>query len=147
MFVIEGNINDAHLLKKLFDVVTFTHVMHLAAQAGVRYAMKNPSSYIHSNLAGLVSVLEAANPHIHSQQLFGHPLALFTDSIQKYPFQKKIEQTNQLVFMQLPRKLVKRLHIHTITYMDYQSQDCVFSLFMDRGEGQIWPISSLQGIY
>ncbi|XP_009781927.1 UDP-glucuronate 4-epimerase 3-like [Nicotiana sylvestris] len=65
IFVIEGDINDRHLLEKLFDVVAFTHVMHLAAQAGVRYAMKNPGSYIHSNIAGLVSVFEAcksANP-------------------------------------------------------------------------------------
>ncbi|KAJ0478809.1 putative UDP-glucuronate 4-epimerase [Helianthus annuus] len=32
--------------------------MHLAAQAGVRYAMQNPKSYIHSNFAGVVNVLE-----------------------------------------------------------------------------------------
>ncbi|PKI70424.1 hypothetical protein CRG98_009199 [Punica granatum] len=32
--------------------------MHLAAQAGVRYAMENPSSYVHSNIAGFVSLLE-----------------------------------------------------------------------------------------
>ncbi|KAL6541755.1 UDP-glucuronate 4-epimerase 2 [Orobanche gracilis] len=65
VFVIEGDINDAALLSKLFDVVAFTHVMHLAAQAGVRYAMKNPGSYVHSNIAGLVSIFEAcksANP-------------------------------------------------------------------------------------
>ncbi|KAG8367662.1 hypothetical protein BUALT_Bualt16G0096300 [Buddleja alternifolia] len=37
-----------------------THVMHLAAQAGVRYAMENPQSYVHSNIAGLVSLLEAS---------------------------------------------------------------------------------------
>ncbi|KAG5374548.1 hypothetical protein IGI04_039144 [Brassica rapa subsp. trilocularis] len=37
------------LLKKLVELVPFTHVMHLAAQAGVRYAMDNPSSYVHSN--------------------------------------------------------------------------------------------------
>ncbi|KAM0069328.1 putative UDP-glucuronate 4-epimerase [Helianthus debilis subsp. tardiflorus] len=39
--------------------------MHLAAQAGVRYAMQNPKSYIHSNIAGFVNVLEVcknANP-------------------------------------------------------------------------------------
>ncbi|AES90983.1 UDP-glucuronate 4-epimerase, putative [Medicago truncatula] len=30
-------------------IVPFTHVMHLAAQAGVRYAMQNPSSYVHTN--------------------------------------------------------------------------------------------------
>ncbi|KAK3221710.1 hypothetical protein Dsin_008735 [Dipteronia sinensis] len=53
IFVIEGDINDAKLLAKLFDTVSFTHVMHLAAQAGVRYAMENPQSYVHSNIAGL----------------------------------------------------------------------------------------------
>ncbi|CAF2034446.1 unnamed protein product [Brassica napus] len=65
VFVVEGDINDAALLKKLFEVVPFTHVMHLAAQAGVRYAMENPSSYVHSNIAGFVNLLEvckSANP-------------------------------------------------------------------------------------
>lgn len=65
VFVVDGDINDAELLKKLFDVVSFTHVLHLAAQAGVRYAMQNPSSYVNSNIAGFVKLLEAcksANP-------------------------------------------------------------------------------------
>jgi hypothetical protein len=59
VFVVEGDINDGRLLAKLFDVVPFTHVLHLAAQAGVRYAMENPAAYVHSNVAGLVSLLEA----------------------------------------------------------------------------------------
>lgn len=65
IFVVEGDINDKYLLESLFEVVQFTHVMHLAAQAGVRYAMQNPQSYIHSNVAGLVNIFEvckAANP-------------------------------------------------------------------------------------
>lgn len=65
VFIVEGDINDHLLLQKLFDVVKFTHVMHLAAQAGVRYAMQNPNSYIHSNIAGFVSLLDvckSANP-------------------------------------------------------------------------------------
>ncbi|KAF5729913.1 UDP-glucuronate 4-epimerase 3-like [Tripterygium wilfordii] len=56
--VIEGDINDEKLLKRLFDVVHFTHVVHLAAQAGVRYAMENPGSYVKSNVAGFVNLLE-----------------------------------------------------------------------------------------
>ncbi|KAE9464284.1 hypothetical protein C3L33_03812, partial [Rhododendron williamsianum] len=60
VFIVEGDINDARLLAKLFDVVAFTHVMHLAAQAGVRYAMENPQSYVHSNIAGLVTLLETS---------------------------------------------------------------------------------------
>ncbi|KAJ7949616.1 UDP-glucuronate 4-epimerase 4 [Quillaja saponaria] len=65
VFVVEGDINNAVLMGKLFELVRFTHVMHLAAQAGVRYAMENPSSYVHSNIAGLVNVFEvckSANP-------------------------------------------------------------------------------------
>ncbi|GMI83985.1 UDP-D-glucuronate 4-epimerase 1 [Hibiscus trionum] len=58
ILVVEGDLNDAGLLAKLFDVVAFTHVLHLAAQAGVRYAMENPNSYVHSNIAGLVTLLE-----------------------------------------------------------------------------------------
>ncbi|MFS7932702.1 putative UDP-glucuronate 4-epimerase [Helianthus anomalus] len=65
IFIVEGDINDDALLKKLFELIPFTHVMHLAAQAGVRYAMENPSSYVHSNIAGFVNLLEickTANP-------------------------------------------------------------------------------------
>ncbi|GAU51292.1 hypothetical protein TSUD_412600 [Trifolium subterraneum] len=40
------------------SLVPFTHVMHLAAQAGVRYAMENPGSYVHSNIASFVNLLE-----------------------------------------------------------------------------------------
>nr|GEX89066.1 UDP-glucuronate 4-epimerase 1 [Tanacetum cinerariifolium] len=65
VFIVEGDINDVRMLAKLFKIVKFTHVMHLAAQAGVRYAMEKPNSYIHSNIAGLVTLLEqckAAEP-------------------------------------------------------------------------------------
>lgn len=65
IFIVDGDLNDAALLTKLFDVVPFTHVLHLAAQAGVRYAMQNPQSYVNSNVAGFVNLLEvvkSANP-------------------------------------------------------------------------------------
>ncbi|KAE8702998.1 UDP-glucuronate 4-epimerase 6 [Hibiscus syriacus] len=65
IFIVEGDLNDDALLTKLFDVVPFTHILHLAAQAGVRYAMQNPQSYVRSNIAGFVNLLEvakAANP-------------------------------------------------------------------------------------
>ncbi|XP_059447793.1 UDP-glucuronate 4-epimerase 6 [Corylus avellana] len=60
VFIVEGDLNDGPLLKKLFDVVPFTHILHLAAQAGVRYAMQNPQSYVSSNIAGFVNLLEVA---------------------------------------------------------------------------------------
>ncbi|KAL3360060.1 hypothetical protein AABB24_016522 [Solanum stoloniferum] len=60
IFIVEGDINDTELLRKLFDIVPFTHILHLAAQAGVRYAMQNPLSYVNSNVAGFVNLLEIA---------------------------------------------------------------------------------------
>ncbi|CAK9149711.1 unnamed protein product [Ilex paraguariensis] len=60
VFIVEGDLNDAELLTKLFDVVPFTHILHLAAQAGVRYAIQNPQSYVNSNIAGFVNLLEVA---------------------------------------------------------------------------------------
>ncbi|KAI3926094.1 hypothetical protein MKW98_028230 [Papaver atlanticum] len=60
VFIVEADLNDADLLTKLFDIVPFTHILHLAAQAGVRYAMENPQSYVHSNIAGYINLLEIA---------------------------------------------------------------------------------------
>ncbi|CAL5063529.1 unnamed protein product [Urochloa decumbens] len=65
--VVDADINDSPLLEKLFDVAAFTHVLHLAAQAGVRYAMEAPQAYVASNVAGLVSVLEVAAKHADPQ--------------------------------------------------------------------------------
>ncbi|KAI3790419.1 hypothetical protein L2E82_03439 [Cichorium intybus] len=65
VFIVDGDINDRRLLAILFDTVAFTHVMHLAAQVGVQYAVDNPYAYVHSNIASLVTLLErckAADP-------------------------------------------------------------------------------------
>ncbi|KAG0485864.1 hypothetical protein HPP92_009727 [Vanilla planifolia] len=60
ILVLDADINDSRLLSLLFASFPFSHVLHLAAQAGVRYAAKNPHSYIHSNVAGLVTLFESA---------------------------------------------------------------------------------------
>eukprot|EP00192_Tetraselmis_astigmatica_P012320 CAMPEP_0117658960 /NCGR_PEP_ID=MMETSP0804-20121206/6160_1 /TAXON_ID=1074897 /ORGANISM="Tetraselmis astigmatica, Strain CCMP880" /LENGTH=408 /DNA_ID=CAMNT_0005465551 /DNA_START=303 /DNA_END=1529 /DNA_ORIENTATION=+ len=58
VYTVEGDLNDRELLAELFRLCKFTHVIHLAAQAGVRYAAKNPMSYVKSNLAGTVTLAE-----------------------------------------------------------------------------------------
>ncbi|CAO2162655.1 unnamed protein product [Urochloa humidicola] len=65
--VLDADINDAALLHRLFAAAPFTHVLHLAAQAGVRHAMRAPQAYVASNVAGLVTVLEAAARHADPQ--------------------------------------------------------------------------------
>ncbi|GGI17924.1 NAD-dependent epimerase [Oxalicibacterium faecigallinarum] len=52
------NIADRSAMSNLFDCEEFNRVVHLAAQAGVRYSLKNPHAYAESNLTGFVNVLE-----------------------------------------------------------------------------------------
>ena len=56
---VSADLNDGQALRRLFALCPVSHVLHLAAQAGVRYAVKNPGAYVHSNVAGFVSLLEA----------------------------------------------------------------------------------------
>ncbi|WP_375206454.1 SDR family NAD(P)-dependent oxidoreductase [Hyphococcus sp.] len=55
----EIDIADADAFSKLVQETTPEVVIHLAAQAGVRYSLENPFAYAHSNLNGHLSVLEA----------------------------------------------------------------------------------------
>jgi UDP-glucuronate 4-epimerase len=58
--MIEADICDTKLLKELLEKHQITHIVHLAAQAGVRHSLQFPKDYVASNLDGFVSVLEAA---------------------------------------------------------------------------------------
>jgi len=49
---------DREGMKRLFETEKFDRVIHLAAQAGVRYSLTNPHAYVDSNLVGFVNVLE-----------------------------------------------------------------------------------------
>lgn len=53
------SIEDKELLDYLFEVEHFDTVVNLAAQAGVRYSISNPYSYMKSNLVGFLNILEA----------------------------------------------------------------------------------------
>ena len=54
------NLEDKEGIERLFAAEKFDAVCHLAAQAGVRYSITNPSVYVASNLVGFSNVLEAA---------------------------------------------------------------------------------------
>merc|ERR1712137_187128 len=60
VLTLEMDLNDGDRLTKLMDECKFTHILALAAQAGVRYATKHPQSYVSSNIAGFVKLLEVA---------------------------------------------------------------------------------------
>ena len=63
----EGDLAENELVIKLFAETKPDVVVHLAAQAGVRYSIENPRAYIESNIVGFFNVLEAVrhNPVAH----------------------------------------------------------------------------------
>ncbi len=52
------DIENQHDIIRFLDQTKTTHVVHLAAQAGVRYSIENPKAYIDSNILGFLNILE-----------------------------------------------------------------------------------------
>lgn len=61
---VRANIADNDAIKECFETYELDRVIHLAAQAGVRYSIENPHSYVESNIVGFTNILEACR---HSQ--------------------------------------------------------------------------------
>lgn len=57
------NLKDKAAVDKIFETYQPTHVINLAAQAGVRYSIENPYAYVDSNLTGFMNILEACRNH------------------------------------------------------------------------------------
>lgn len=62
------NLEDTYSLDKIFKDESPNVVIHLAAQAGVRYSLENPFAYTKSNVEGFLSILEVCRKH-HIQNL------------------------------------------------------------------------------
>lgn len=56
-------VDDKAAVDRLFESEQFDKVVHLAAQAGVRYSIENPYAYLQSNLTGFLNILEACRHH------------------------------------------------------------------------------------
>lgn len=54
---------DREGMAELFAAEKFNRVIHLAAQAGVRYSIENPMAYVDSNLVGMATILEGCRHH------------------------------------------------------------------------------------
>lgn len=82
------DISDRAAVEALFERERFTHVFHLAAQAGVRYSVTHPHVYGQSNLVGFLNVLEACRHndvrHLYyasSSSVYGHaPQPVFRET-------------------------------------------------------------------
>ena len=79
------NLADAQAVASLFSKHRFQLVIHLAAQAGVRYSLENPSAYIESNILGFQSILDACREHVPAHLVFASSSSVYGNS-QNSPF-------------------------------------------------------------
>lgn len=71
---------DREGLAALFDEIAPTRVIHLAAQAGVRYSLTNPHAYVGSNLVGFVNLLELCRHRGVQHLVYASSSSVYGDS-------------------------------------------------------------------
>ena len=59
----QADLSEREKVEKIFSSIQFDPVVHLAAQAGVRYSLENPHAYVNSNLVGFIHILEGCRHH------------------------------------------------------------------------------------
>lgn len=79
------DIADRGLIRRLFEQTEFQSVVNLAAQAGVRYSIENPSAYVDSNLVGFGNILEGCR-HTKVKQLIYASSSSVYGANRKLPF-------------------------------------------------------------
>ena len=83
------DISDRQAVETLFKSQPITKVIHLAAQAGVRYSIENPHSYIDSNIVGFCHILEGCRHHHIEHLVYASSSSVYGASKQ-YPFKENI---------------------------------------------------------
>lgn len=86
--VFEFDICNPSLLEKVTIDFQITHLIHLAAQAGVRYSLQHPESYVHSNLDGFVHVMELLRKHPNIRCVYASSSSVYGAN-SKIPFSEE----------------------------------------------------------
>ena len=81
----EIDLADADAMDALFAAHRFATVIHLAAQAGVRYSLENPRAYGRSNLDGFLNVLEGCRHHGVTHLVYASSSSVY-GAVTKMPF-------------------------------------------------------------
>ena len=85
---VQLDLADSKALLALFEQEKFTHVVNLAAQAGVRYSLLNPEAYIQSNLVGFANLLEACRNYRPEHLIFASSSSIYGLN-SKMPFKEE----------------------------------------------------------
>ena len=98
-------------MAELFQTEQFTHVIHLAAQAGVRYSLENPFAYVDSNLVGTMTVLEGCRHNPVQHLLYASSSSVYGMNA-KIPF-SETDQVDNPVSLYAATKKANELVAHS----------------------------------
>jgi len=109
------DIADNAALKALFERVQPELVVHLAAQAGVRYSLENPSAYIQSNLVGFGNILECCRQHRIEHLLYASSSSVYGNNA-KVPF-SEADQVDEPVSLYAATKKANELMAYSYSHL------------------------------
>ena len=99
----EGMLEDHTLLDQVADDFAPDVIVHLAAQAGVRYSLENPRAYIDSNITGTFNVMEAAR-RLNVQHLLMASTSSVYGANEEMPFTETEKADTQLTIYAATKK-------------------------------------------
>ena len=112
---IEGDLEDKKLLEETFKKFKPSIVINLAAQAGVRYSIQNPSPYVKTNIVGFFNLLECCRTFNIENLLYASSSSVYGGNT-KTPF-KEIDATNHPVSLYAATKRSNELMAHTYSHL------------------------------
>ena len=117
-------------------------VVHLAAQAGVRYSLKNPAAYVQSNLVGFGHMLEACRQHQVQHLLYASSSSVYGANA-KMPFSEDDRTDAAGVAVRRDQEGQRADGAYrTATCTACRPPACASSRCTARGAGRTWPISA-----
>jgi UDP-glucuronate 4-epimerase len=102
-------------MAKLFETQQFDRVIHLAAQAGVRYSLTNPHAYVDANLVGFVNILEACRHHKVAHLTYASSSSVYGAN-RKIPFSVE-DRVDHPVSLYAATKKANELMAHTYSHL------------------------------
>ncbi|MCA3253827.1 MAG: NAD-dependent epimerase [Pseudomonadota bacterium] len=109
------DVADREGMARLFAAEGFDRVIHLAAQAGVRYSLKNPHAYVEANLVGFMNVLEGCRHHRVQHLVYASSSSVYGGNT-KMPFSEH-DSVDHPVSMYAATKKANELMAHTYSHL------------------------------
>jgi UDP-glucuronate 4-epimerase len=112
---LRGDLADAEAVNHVFHDFQPQRVVNLAAQAGVRYSLKNPQAYAQSNLVGFVNILEACRHHQVEHLVYASSSSVYGAN-RKLPFAVE-DAVDHPVSLYAASKKANELMAHTYSHL------------------------------